>query len=256
MTENAPRLSLPGADLYEADLSGAVLRESDLRGTRIVGSLVDGLSVTAFSGILGAITVEGVDVVPFVEAELDRRHPYRPLVRTATTADELRAGFAVVDRSWVDLLQHAAGLPDEVRRQRVGGEWSLTETVRHLVTAVDIWVGRMLGGLDGPVHPLGLPVADEPRESAVAMGIDPDADPSWDEVVAAWQSRRAMAAAAFAQLTDDRLDDDATGIPTPNVGVETRSRRRCHLTVVREMGEHHRYATRDLALIGAGTAQD
>lgn len=253
MSEDATtHLSLPGADLYEADLSGAVLRESDLRGTRIVGSLVDGLSITAFSGILGSITVEGVDVVPFVEAELDRRFPYRPLVRTATTAADLKSAFAAVDALWAELLERAEGLPDEVRRRQVGGEWSLVQTVRHLVMAVDIWVGRMLGGLDGPVHPLGQPVADEPADSARAMGIDLEADPTWDEAVAAWESRRAMAAAAFAAVTDDGLDDDVTGVPTPAVGVETRSRRRCHLTVVREMGEHHRYATRDLALIEAG----
>ncbi|MFQ6170642.1 DinB family protein [Oryzobacter sp. R7] len=253
MSDDAtPRLSLAGADLFEADLSGAVLRESDLRGTRIVGSLVDGLEITAFSGILGSITVEGVDVVPFVEAELDRRFPYRPLLRRATTADDLRATFAVVDALWVDLLERAADLPDPVRRRQVGGEWSLAQTVRHLVMATDIWVGRMLRGQEHPWHPIGQPVGDEPRESVLAMGVDPEADPPWEHVVEVWRTRRAMAAEEFAAATDDRLDDDITGSPTPAIGEETRSRRRCLLTIVREMGEHHRYATRDLALIEAG----
>ena len=75
-----------------------------------------------------------------------------------------------------------------------GFNWSVSPSVTELEILMVDWVGRMLGGLDGPVHPFGQPVADEPADSARAMGIDLEADPTWDEVVAAWESRRAMAA--------------------------------------------------------------
>lgn len=255
MTESpGRRASFAGVELYEADFSGAVLRESDVRGLRILASVVDDLEVTAFAGRLGSVSVEGVDVTPFVLAELDRRHPDRALVRDAHTADELRAAWVLVDAMWAALVTRAAALPEAARRERVGGEWSVTETLRHLVFAVDIWVGRMLAGEAHPWHPIGRPTGDCPAESVAEMGVDADSDAPWDEVVAVWESRRARAAARFATVTDADLDVEVTRAPSPDIGDETHSVRECLRVVVHELSEHHRYAARDLDVVEAGLA--
>lgn len=42
----------------------------------------------------------------------------------------------------------------------VDGEWSFSQTLRHLVFATDIWLGRAILGSDD-FHPLGLEPVDD-----------------------------------------------------------------------------------------------
>jgi hypothetical protein len=82
---------LTGARFVRADLSGAVLRGVDLQGVSIdTPWLFDGG---------GALLVNGVDVTPFVDAELDRRFPGRA-DRNARDPDGLRAAWASPERTW------------------------------------------------------------------------------------------------------------------------------------------------------------
>jgi len=81
----------------EEDLAGARFERCDLTGAVVRGSAVGGLEVD--DPWLGrpceVLVVNGVDVVPLVEAELDRRFPGRSL-RRATTADGLREAWSAV----------------------------------------------------------------------------------------------------------------------------------------------------------------
>ena len=66
--------SFRGASFTGADFTGATFRDCDLRQVKITGSwLVD----VRMSGLVGNVVVNDVDVTPFVEAELDGRHPER-----------------------------------------------------------------------------------------------------------------------------------------------------------------------------------
>lgn len=164
-----------------ADLSGARLLECDLTGARLVGCVVDDLRIDAFAGDLGSLVVEGVDVSGYVHAELDRRHPERVAVREARTAADLRAAWAVVRELWERTITEVpAGLVDV----GVDGEWSPAQTLRHLVFAVDVWLGRVLQDRPSPFSPLGLPTTDTGPATHHELGLEVDAHPSWDDVVA------------------------------------------------------------------------
>jgi hypothetical protein len=83
---------LKGALFVGANLHGARFVRSDLSGVVMRGVEVHGADIDApwlLSGN-GSLRVNGVDVVPFVEAELNRRFPGRADQR-AEDPDGLRA---------------------------------------------------------------------------------------------------------------------------------------------------------------------
>lgn len=239
-----------GATFRDADLAGASFRQCDLRGSTIRASWVDGLRISASEGRLGPVLVDGIDVTPFVTAELDRLQPERALLREARTADDLRTAGAAVVARWDDLVRLGSTLPDDVRRTRVEGEWSLTQTVRHLLFAVDTWVTRFVLRADRPFHPFAVPPEEFPEADAPAIGVDLAADPPWEEVVAAWAGYRDRLLAALADLTDAGLGEQRTAdLPSPAWGTETHPVGVCVRAVLTELVEHHRYASRDLAVL-------
>jgi uncharacterized protein YjbI with pentapeptide repeats len=69
---------LAGAEFVGADLRGAWFRESDLSGVRIRGADLTGAEL---DGEIDGLRINGVEVAPLVEAELDRRYPERAALR-------------------------------------------------------------------------------------------------------------------------------------------------------------------------------
>ena len=238
-----------GATFEQVDLQGATFRESDLRGVRIVGSIVDDLRIDGFDGEAGRVVVDGVEVTAFVRDELDRRFPERVQVRSATSADDLRAAWATVEARWASTVAEASTDEDACQR-RVEGEWSLVETLRHLVFAIDTWVGRMLLRRPAPdaYDPLGLPPTDLPDEDAARLGLTAADQPaSLAEAVAAHDRRRALVREALDGLTDAMLDETRTATFDSLSGEVTETVRQCVQVVLREHVEHRRFVLRDLA---------
>jgi len=245
------RVDLSGASFREVDLSGATIRDSDVRGLRIVASVVDDVHVSGHEGV-GRVVVDDVDVTQYVTGELDRRHPERVLVRGMRSADEVRAAWAVVDRLWDDAVAHVATLPEPLLNERVNGEWSFVETVRHLVFADDIWVGRLLHDQpDAQFHPLGVPPTDTTDAGAAEMGLTLAARPSSQEVVALHRERRRWFTELLAGVTDDDLPVVRTAVLAPDWGEESFPVAECLAVVVREHADHLRFAQRDLAVLEA-----
>jgi hypothetical protein len=243
------RVDLAGASFREVDLSRATIRDSDVRGLRIVASMVDEVVIDGHEGV-GRVVVDDVEVTEFVRAELDRRHPERVLVREMRTVDEVRRAWAVVCQRWDDALAHAATLPEPTLHERVEGEWSFVETLRHLVFATDGWVGRML--LDGafPYSPLGLPPSDVSAADAADIGLDVDARPSYAETVELYAGRRAAVRRVVDELTDSRLGEIRTAaLAAPAWGVESHPVGECLRVLMDEYCEHRRFAERDLVVL-------
>jgi uncharacterized damage-inducible protein DinB len=239
-----------GATFAVADLSGATFRDCNLSGARIVSSWVEGLRVDGFDGSAGGVLVDGVDVSGYVRDELDRRHPERVQVRAARTAEDHRAAWAVLEQLWDGTVARAAALPEQLRQQRVDGEWSVVETLRHLVFAVDSWIGRVVDGTRSPWHPLGLPPTDFSAEERALLGAGPE-QPSFEEAVAAHADRRAQVRRVLDALTDARLDEVRTAAPSPAGEPEPIPVRHALAVVLNEHCEHRRYAVRDLAVLEA-----
>lgn len=239
-----------GARFRSVDLAGATFRDCDLTGVRIVASAVADLRVSRHGGS-GRVAVDDVDVTAYVAAELDRRHPERVRLRAMRTADDYRAMWDTLERLWSDTFARAERLPEAARHERVDDEWSFVETLRHLVLAVDVWVGRMIRDEPKPYHRLGLPPTDHPAAGAAELGIDLDARPSYAEVVALYADRRARVREVVAAVTGAGLTEIRTAAPTPEWGVESHPVGECLRVVLEEHCEHRRFAVRDLAVIEA-----
>lgn len=237
------------ATIVYRDLSGLTIRTSDLSRLRVVDS---GVSDVSISGWVENLTVNGVEVTGYVEAELDRRHPERVQRRAMRTADDHRAMWAVVEGLWADDLERVRRLPDGAAEERVDGEWSFVETLRHLVLATDCWLRRAALGEAHPFHPLGFPDTSWPQEMVAAEGLDVGARPSLDEVLEVRAGRVAQLREYLAGLTDDDLDATVPGTPNDEFPSDTAlTVRDCVGTVIEEECEHHRYVVRDLAVLEA-----
>src|SRR5918996_2404195 len=101
------RAEMTGARFTTVSLNGATFRACELkqvvmRGVEIVDTTID--------GEIQSLVINGVDVAPFVEAALDRRHPDRPKFRPTTPAG-FREAWDLNERLWAATLARARRLP-------------------------------------------------------------------------------------------------------------------------------------------------
>jgi hypothetical protein len=156
-----------------------------------------------------------------------------------------------VERLWSETVARAERLPEPARFERIDDEWSLAETLRHLVFATDAWAARAVLDEPMPYHRLGIPHSSYLPSDAAALGIDLAASPSFAEVMEARADRMALVRGIVDDLTDNELERVCTAAPAPGYPEETRLVGRCLRVVMREECEHRRYAERDLAVLEA-----
>jgi hypothetical protein len=228
------------------DLRGARFVESDLSDVVVRGSEVSGMEIDAPWLVHGEpLLVNGVDVVAFVEGELDRRFPGRA-ARTAADPDGLRAAWAALEGAWDAGVARAAALPPGSVDVSVDGEWSFAQTLRHVVHATDTWLGKAVLGRDDPYHPLGLGDTSAAQEG---LGAAPPADvTAYDDVLTARADRMAMVRDFLATVTEAQLDEKRAN---PHSPADTETVRQCVHVVLEEGWEHLRFALRDLDAIEA-----
>lgn len=243
------------------DLRGATFVGADLRGARFVGADlcgvvmrgVDVLGTDIDSPWLGEgdepLLVNGVDVVGFVDAELDRRFPGRA-ERRATDPDGLRSAWAALERTWAATLERVAAMPPGTADVSVDGEWSFAQTLRHLVMATDTWLGRAILEQDRPYHPVGQPDAGYEADGN-DMSIFSEHVPSYAEVLEARAGRVAMVRAFLDEVTPEVLLAPRRNPWAPEHPETVLT---CLHTILGEEWEHHRYAVRDLDAVDAGVA--
>jgi hypothetical protein len=230
--------NLRGARFVEADLSGVVMRGVDIQ--------VADIDAPWLSNGQSFLLVNGVDVIPLVEAELDRRFPGRA-DRRATDPDDLRAAWASLERTWTATLGRVAAMPAGAVDVSVGGEWSFAQTLRHLVLATDTWLGRAILEIEAPFHPLGL-AGPGAEEDGLDMSIFTTVTPSYGEVLEVRAGRVAMVRDFLASVTTDELSAARKNPWAPQHQETTLS---CLHVILEEEWEHHRYAVRDLDAIEA-----
>lgn len=235
------------AEFVDVDLREARFDRSLLSGVVMRGVDVTGLDIDApwLDGPGSRLLVNGVDVAPLVEAELNRRFPGRG-DRRAPDPDGLRAAWADVERAWSAALDRVAGMPAGTVDASVAGEWSFAETLRHLVMAIDTWLRGAVLGIEQPYHPIGVPHAEYAMDGH-DLAVFSATTPSYDEVLAVRAGRVAMVRDFLAGVTPELLDE-----PRPDAWARDRSRtvRQCLHTILNEEWEHLRYALRDLDTLG------
>ncbi len=237
-----------GASFTVADLTGAKFLDCDMSQVKIVDSWLVDIDV---SGYVSNFVVNGVDVTAFVNAELDRRHPERVQLSKMQTADDFRAMWDTIERLWSHTVERAERLPEPACYERVGGEWSFVETMRHLVFITDSWASRTVLGEPMPYHRLGLTQTAYAPADAAALGIDVDARPTFADVMTVRADRMALVRGIVDDLTDAELERMCTRAPAPGYPEGSRSVGECLGVVMEEECEHHRFAVRDLAVLEA-----
>ena len=237
-----------GARFDVADLRGARFTDCDLTGVTIRDCWLVNVNI---SGYLSNVTVNGIDVTDFVNAELDRRHPERVQFREGLTADDVRAIWDTIERLWAQATERASRLPAAALDQQVNEEWSFAQTLRHLVFITDAWASRTVLDEEMPYHPLGLPQSWYPAADAAALGIDLTAQPAYDEILTARTGRMAVVRRIVARLTDDSMGRLCRRSPAPGYPDEERTVIDCIAVVMDEEIEHYRFAVRDLAVLEA-----
>jgi hypothetical protein len=232
--------NLHGARFCRADLSGVVMRAVDVQGADIDAPFL-------FRGET-SLRVNGVDVIPLVEAELNRRFPGRAS-RRATDPDGLRGAWAALERTWAATLERVAAMPAGTVDVSVDGEWSFAQTLRHLVMATDTWLGRAILGIEQPFHPIGQPNAEYETDGN-DMAVFATVTPSYADVLEVRAGHVAMVRDFLGTVTSDDL---ATARKNPWAPGYPETVLSCVHVILREEWEHHRYAVRDLDAVDAAS---
>ncbi|MDE3202856.1 MAG: DinB family protein [Acidobacteriota bacterium] len=223
-------------EFIDRDFSAARFIRCLLHDAVIRGSDVTALDIDDPHLHRGSLWVNGVDVVPFVEAELDRRFPGRAL-KTANTPDGLRAAWSAVEQAWGDVQPTASGLEDV----SVDGEWTYSQTLRHLVMATNAWLHGAILGREQPFHWIGQPFAEyEPEGGDMTIFGEPT---SYDEVLAVRGEHQAMVRGYLATVTEEDLTTTRPHPWAPSHQVDVLH---CLHVILNEEWEHQRYAIRDL----------
>jgi hypothetical protein len=139
-----------------------------------------------------------------------------------------------------------ANTPSDLVDAHVDEEWSLAQTLRHLILATDAWLGGGILRLEQPFHELGqiFTGAGEMGFDMSIFRVDP---PTYDEILAVRADRQQMvtdflAAATPELLAEERANPWGGDDWRPTVGD-------CLRVILEEEWAHLRYIRRDLALL-------
>jgi hypothetical protein len=240
---------ISGLQIADVTLTDAQVRDVEVRRpvfwrVRMRGAY---LGEVVIDGEIEELRVNGVDVGPLVEAELDRRYPDRPKMRPTDVAG-YREAWDILEALWAGTVERARSLPPELLHESVDGEWSFIQTLRHLLFATDIWVSRAMFGDPTPWHPLSLPFDQMKPDPRVPW--DREARPDLDEVLALRADRMRTVRRALDGLTEEGLAGrtepvDGPGYPPADSYLVTD----CLGTVLNEEWHHRLYAERDLDVL-------
>lgn len=239
---------LTDAVFHDVDLSRATIREGVISHARMIGVVAIGVEI---DGLVQDLVVNGVEVTGYVEAELDRRHPERLLMRSTEPAG-LREAWAWLGRHWDETAARVAALPEADQHRSVDGEWSAIETMRHLVFVADGWFTRSVLGRAGAYHAIGLASGFVPHQRE--MGLDPSAAPGLDEVLEVRHRQRAEIGEFLASLTPTDLTQRGWDTTEPGWPLRPSERTvlQCLHTLLDEEWAHRGFCERDLDRMAAG----
>jgi len=245
---------LRGSRFERADLSGAQLRAVDLsqarfRGVDLTGVVMRGVELVNADiyGEIENVTINGVDIAPLIDAELNRRNPLRAKMRPADPVG-FREAWDVLERLWANTVAKARGMPPDLLHESVDGEWSFTQTLRHLAFATDAWLRRAVLGDPSPWAPLDLPWDEMPDTPGVPR--DRDARPTLEVTLELRHDRMS----GVREFIDGLTEESLAGVTVPVQGPgwpmpRSYPVRECLLVILTEEWEHRLYAERDLDIL-------
>lgn len=225
-------VNFAGANFEDVNFTDATMKRVWLRNVTV-------------DGFVERLVVNGVDVTDTVNAG-DPWWPLRGMLRPSD-GDGHRAAWVALRDAWSELIASAREVSTEAFGISVNGEWSLRDTLRHLVFVTDKWLFAPLIGAT-EFAPIGL--SNSGSRDYPWPGVDKDADPDPNEVVAAYVERSRRVSEYLATF-------DPAGLPAEVEILEngTMPAAECLYAVFEEEFEHLRYATRDLSIVRQRTSR-
>ena len=232
-----------GAKFYRTSFKGATMRACDLSAVTMRNADVNGLDIDGPDLLFGSLIVNGVDVVPLVDAELNRQFPGREL-QNAQTPEGLRDCWVAAQEAWATTV---ATTPPDLVDAQVDDEWSLAQTLRHLILATDAWLRGGILGMEQPFHEIGQIFSGAP-DMGFDMSIFRTTAPTFEEILEVRAERQQMVTDYLASVTPEMLVEERNspwgdGDWHPTVGD-------CVRVILEEEWAHLRYVRRDLAMLG------
>ena len=125
-------------------------------------------------------------------------------------------------------------LPEQLLNERVNGEWSFSETLRHLVMVTDAWLRRGVLQVEHPFHPYGVTPHFIPNPSEMGIDVDARARPSTKCSQSARSVSRRFTSSSTRSMPKD-LKSQAGDGPFTRLGALQ--------VIVFEEWAHHEFAT-------------
>lgn len=165
----------------------------------------------------------------------------------APDPEGLADAWAMIEDFWKGTVARARQLPEPLLHEQVNGEWSFVQTQRHLVLATDCWLRRMVKGMSHPYHPWGLGGSwlTSPRR----WGLDPDADPSLNQVLDVRRGRMDEVREVIAGVKAKELQRVCVPPKSPGHPGKEHTVLQCVHVILKEEWGHHRYTVRDLEVL-------
>jgi hypothetical protein len=227
----------------DADFSGTRLHSPNFENAVITDGWFTGAD---FSGYVEGMRVNGVEVAPLIQAELDREFPQRVLLRANDPA-HIDEAWTMLEDAWEATISRARKLPESWLYERVDEEWSFVETLRHLIMATDCWLRRMVKGEPYPYHAWG--VAGSWLSDPASLGLDPSATPTFEEVLVVRQERVLEVRTIISSLSTNELARICVPPATPGHPQAPHTVLHCIHVILDEEWEHNRYANRDFSAL-------
>jgi len=236
MAEEFNDRDLSESVFWGVNMHNVMFRDADFSGATFFNT---GWQNVSIEGVIDGLVVNGVDITEYVNAN-DRWYPLRNQL-SPQTAEEMRSTWSALCAEWDLVLGRLHSLDTQVATTSINGEWSLRDTLRHLLFAMDKW---FTGPILGVRHFSSIALPNTGSQGLEWPGINRDADPPIAEVLAV----RTMSVQTF---TDYLAALELSALPesteiSENGSVPTAM---CFHVVFEEEFEHLRYALRDLALI-------
>ncbi|MGZ5372591.1 MAG: DinB family protein, partial [Aeromicrobium sp.] len=164
---------------------------------------MDGLDIDSHDLFFGRLVVNGVDVVPFVDAELNRQFPGRELQK-AQMLKGLRDGWVAVQAAWETTVTNT---PPELVDAHVEDEWSLAQTLSHLVLATDAWLRGGVMRMEQPFHEIGQ-IFTGAAEMGFDISIFRGDEPAFEDILAVRAERQQLVTDFLITATPDLLAEE------------------------------------------------
>lgn len=239
MAEEFEDRDLSASVFWGVNLRKATFRDADFSGSTFFHTEWRDVSI---DGVIDRLVVNGVDVTSYVN-EHDIWHPLRVQL-SPDSVEEMRATWENLCAEWAKVLDRVSGMPPDAATVSVNGEWSLRDTLRHLMFAMDKWfMWPILGRRD--FTPMGLPNTGSIDRDW--PGLDRTSDPTFAAVLETRASMTATFTDYLSSLDLTTMEPEVDVLENGSVPALM-----CFHVVFEEEFEHLRYALRDLSVLTAG----